>query len=132
MTNPLIFAKPLTAVDEILHLDDDSIVGKKLIRVEEHFFKGHYPDFPIYPGVFVVESIAQTARHYLHEHHLNATLTEVKTRFLNAVRPGDHVEFHLKMKKIDEGKTLRVIGKCLNNQIEASTVKLFYKLESES
>jgi 3-hydroxyacyl-[acyl-carrier-protein] dehydratase len=38
-----------------------SIVGIKCVSVNEPFFQGHFPDYPVMPGVLIVESMAQTS-----------------------------------------------------------------------
>ena len=39
----------------------EKAVGKRKIRADEWYFKGHFPDYPILPGVLMVEALAQTA-----------------------------------------------------------------------
>ena len=39
----------------------EAIVGIKNVTVNEPFFSGHFPDFPVMPGVLIVEAMAQTA-----------------------------------------------------------------------
>jgi len=40
---------------------NQSIVGIKCVSVNEPFFQGHFPDYPVMPGVLIVESMAQTS-----------------------------------------------------------------------
>jgi len=51
---------PFRFIDEILELDADHIVGAYRFKVDEHFYRGHFPERPITPGVILVESMAQT------------------------------------------------------------------------
>lgn len=51
---------PFLLVDEIVEMTDDFVVGLKWVRPDEYYFKGHFPDEPVMPGVLIVESIAQT------------------------------------------------------------------------
>ena len=51
---------PFLLVDEIVEMTDDFVVGLKRVRPDEYYFKGHFPDEPVMPGVLIVESIAQT------------------------------------------------------------------------
>ncbi len=51
---------PFRFIDEILELDENSIVGAYRFRKDEYFYRGHFPDRPITPGVLLIESMAQT------------------------------------------------------------------------
>ena len=50
---------PFLFVDEILELSDEHIVGCYRFRKDEMFYKGHFPGFPVTPGVIMVEAMAQ-------------------------------------------------------------------------
>ena len=53
---------PFLLIDLIIECDFDSrIVGIKNVTADEPFFQGHFPEFPIMPGVLVIEAMAQTA-----------------------------------------------------------------------
>jgi len=52
---------PMLLVDRILELEPERIVGIKNVTVNEPFFQGHFPDFPVMPGVLIVEAMAQVA-----------------------------------------------------------------------
>lgn len=52
---------PFLLVDKITELEDDRIVGIKNVTCNEPFFQGHFPDFPVMPGVMIVEAMAQVA-----------------------------------------------------------------------
>jgi 3-hydroxyacyl-[acyl-carrier-protein] dehydratase len=73
-----------------------SIVGIKCVTVNEPFFQGHFPDYPVMPGVLIVEALAQTGA-VLMSKSLDVD-TRGKTiffvsldncRFRAPVRPGD-------------------------------------------
>ena len=52
---------PMLLVDAILELEEERIVGIKNVSVNEPFFVGHFPEYPVMPGVLVVEAMAQVA-----------------------------------------------------------------------
>ena len=51
---------PFRFVDEIIELDENRVLGAYRFREDEYFYKGHFPDRPITPGVILVEAMAQT------------------------------------------------------------------------
>ncbi len=52
---------PFLLVDRIVELEPDRIVGIKNVTANEPFFQGHFPEFPVMPGVLIVEAMAQVA-----------------------------------------------------------------------
>lgn len=52
---------PMLMVDRILEMSEDRIVGIKNVTANEPHFMGHFPHFPVMPGVLVVEAMAQVA-----------------------------------------------------------------------
>ena len=52
---------PFLLVDRIIEQSSDRIVGIKNVTANEPFFNGHFPDFPVMPGVLIVEAMAQVA-----------------------------------------------------------------------
>ena len=52
---------PFLLVDRIVEMEAERIVGIKNVTFNEPFFMGHFPDFPVMPGVLIVEAMAQTA-----------------------------------------------------------------------
>ncbi len=96
---------PMLLVDRIEELEPDRIVGIKNVTVNEPFFIGHFPDFPVMPGVLIIESMAQVAGvlvlSTIPDRHsklvLLASVDEAK--FRKPVRPGDQLVIEMKLAK---------------------------------
>lgn len=53
---------PFLLVDRVLELaPKESITAIKNVTINEPFFQGHFPDYPVMPGVLIIEALAQTA-----------------------------------------------------------------------
>ncbi|MEW4354562.1 3-hydroxyacyl-ACP dehydratase FabZ [Streptococcus pneumoniae] len=52
---------PMLLVDRVLEVTEDEIVALKNVTINEPFFNGHFPDYPVMPGVLIMEALAQTA-----------------------------------------------------------------------
>lgn len=51
---------PFLLVDRVVELEEGKrAVGIKNVTINEPFFNGHYPDYPVMPGVLIVEALAQ-------------------------------------------------------------------------
>ena len=103
---------PFLMVDRIINLrSDQSAVGIKNVSANEPQFLGHFPGNPVFPGVLLIEGMAQTAG-VLCLKSMGATekpqlvyfLTIDKARFRKPVVPGDTVEYH--MTKINRRKMM--------------------------
>ncbi len=53
--------EPILLVDEVIEKGENYIVAKKHVSLEEPVLKGHFPGYPIYPGVYILEGLAQSA-----------------------------------------------------------------------
>ena len=88
---------PFLLVDEILERTDTRIVGCKTFRGDEWFFSGHYPNFPLVPGVLLCEAAMQCGAVLLASHFTDASgKVPVATRmndvrFKRMVRPGEKI-----------------------------------------
>jgi len=120
---------PFLWVDEIVEQGDDWILTKKWVDPAEPFFQGHYPDFPITPGVLVCEAMFQSGAILLSQRcrdrlaeGLLPVMTRIKdTRFKAMVRPGDTLEIEVQITdSID--KLFHLSGKArVNGKLAAST-----------
>ncbi|MFQ5864918.1 MAG: 3-hydroxyacyl-ACP dehydratase FabZ [bacterium] len=95
---------PFLLVDKIIDLVPmERVVGMKNVTQNEPFFVGHFPDYPIMPGVLILEAMAQTGGIMLlnTQENLGEKLVYFtgidKAKFRKPVRPGDQLRFELEM-----------------------------------
>lgn len=95
---------PFLLVDRVVEIDgDESGVGIKNVTANEPQFTGHFPDRPVFPGVLMIEGMAQTAGVLVvharppDEESVKSVLftTIDKVKFRKPVQPGDTLRFHL-------------------------------------
>jgi len=102
---------PFLLVDRIIECDMESrIVGIKNVTTNEPFFQGHFPEYPIMPGVLIIEALAQVAcilalKKLKKEGHGSVFFTGIDgAKFRQPVRPGD--QLRLELEKIKQRGTL--------------------------
>ncbi len=91
---------PFLLVDKVVEIDDlKSAKGIKNVTFNEPYFQGHFPDFPIMPGVLIVEALAQTAAVMvgvslnLEDRNLLIYFMGIDNcKFRRKVEPGDRLE----------------------------------------
>jgi len=88
---------PFLFVDEIVEATNEKIVARHVFTENEYFFKGHFPEYPVVPGVILVETMAQSGGAGLRklgvlgEDGLFFFATVDKVKFRRQVRPGDEI-----------------------------------------
>jgi beta-hydroxyacyl-ACP dehydratase FabZ len=96
---------PFLLVDRIEELEPDRIVGIKNVTINEPFFMGHFPDFPVMPGVLIIESMAQVAGVLVlksvpdRKNKLVLLASIEQAKFRRPVRPGDQLRIEMKVTK---------------------------------
>lgn len=118
---------PFLWVDEVLEQTDAKISTRKRVAPEEPFFQGHYPDFPITPGVLVLEAIFQAGAILLSERARHSdgkipVMTKIAdARFKSMVRPGDVLDIEVTLDDFLE-PLFHLSGKAkVNGKLAAST-----------
>jgi len=91
---------PFLLVDRIIDLKPkEKAVGIKNVTINEPFFQGHFPDYPIMPGVLIVEAMAQVGGILaLHDGTKGNTvyfMSIEKAKFRKPVVPGDQLRFEV-------------------------------------
>ncbi len=94
---------PMLLVDRILEIEAERIVGIKNVTVNEPFMMGHFPDYPVMPGVLIVEAMAQVAGvlvlSQIPDRHSKLVLLASieQAKFRRPVRPGDQLRIEMKV-----------------------------------
>ncbi|QKF83372.1 3-hydroxyacyl-ACP dehydratase FabZ [Halarcobacter ebronensis] len=102
---------PFLLVDRITDIEKGkSIIGYKNISISEPAFLGHFPGHPIYPGVLILEGMAQAGgvlalkSNDLTKEQLAAKVIYFMSidgaKFRNPVKPGDKLEYRIEIKKL--------------------------------
>ena len=95
---------PFLLVDRIVDIDGDrSCIGIKNVTFNEPQFTGHFPSRPIFPGIFLIEGMAQTAGAVCVASRIGTHakpkqvffMTVDKCKFRRPVEPGDTVKYHM-------------------------------------
>ena len=108
---------PFLLVDRMYGMDrDECAVGVKNVTINEPFFVGHFPQFPVMPGVLIIEGLAQTAGalcvHSLGEDYVAELVYFMgidKAKFRKPVVPGDQIHYHVR-KIRNRGRVWRFAG----------------------
>jgi 3-hydroxyacyl-[acyl-carrier-protein] dehydratase len=95
----LPYSKPFLFIDELLHVDENSAIGTYTYSEELDFYKGHFKDNPVTPGVILTETMAQIGMVclgiFLLKEKFNkdtvVAFTSANMNFLKAVYPNEKV-----------------------------------------
>lgn len=97
---------PFLLVDRVLELEEGKkAVAKKNVSVNEEFFNGHFPGYPIMPGVLIVEALAQVSAIVMltkdgNEGRLGLLAGIDKCRFKRQVIPGDQLRLEVEITRV--------------------------------
>lgn len=109
---------PFLLVDRIIELEEKRAVGLKQVSINEPYFQGHFPNYPVMPGVLIVEALAQVGAVALLRKEENRGRLAFfggidRCRFKRQVVPGDtltlEVEFTRQRGPIGKGKAIATV-----------------------
>ncbi len=118
---------PMLLVDRIYDMNgDESCVGVKNVTINEPFFNGHFPQFPVMPGVLIIEGLAQTAGALcvssLKENYKAELVYFMgidRAKFRRPVVPGDQIHYHVR-KVRNRGRVWKFFGEAkVDGQVAA-------------
>jgi 3-hydroxyacyl-[acyl-carrier-protein] dehydratase len=114
--NLLPHREPFLFVDEIVEASKEKIIAKHVFTEKEFFFKGHFPEYPVVPGVILIETMAQSGGAGLRKigvigpDGLFFLATVDKVKFRRQVKPGDEVRSEIENLRISP-KMIKQCGK---------------------
>ncbi|MEK3978890.1 3-hydroxyacyl-ACP dehydratase FabZ [Psychrobacillus sp. FSL K6-2836] len=97
---------PFLLVDRILEIEEGKrAVGIKNVTANEDFFNGHFPNYPVMPGVLIVEALAQVSAVVMltkegNEGRLGLLVGIDKCRFKQQVKPGDQLRLEVEITRL--------------------------------
>lgn len=121
---------PFLLVDRITEIKEkEYIKGYKNITVNEEVFLGHFPSEPVFPGVLIVEAMAQIGaflmlRFFPEESRMAYFAGIDKVRFKKVVTPGDRLDMTVKIVR-DRGKFVVMEGEAkVEDEIAATAIMM--------
>ena len=128
---------PMLLVDAIVELEAERIVGIKNVTANEPFFAGHFPDFPVMPGVLVIEAMAQVGGllvlMQVQDRHsklvLLASVEEAK--FRRPVVPGNQLRIEMAISK-RKATVAKMYGQATVDGVVVAEARLMCKLADKA
>jgi 3-hydroxyacyl-[acyl-carrier-protein] dehydratase len=128
---------PFLLVDRILELEPERIVGIKNVTVNEPFFIGHFPEFPVMPGVLIVEAMAQTAGVLVlksipdRDNKLVFLVSIDSARFRRPVVPGDQLRIEMTVIR-RKGTVAKMAGRATVAGVLVAEAEVMCKLQDKA
>lgn len=110
---------PFLLVDKVLEIEEGKrVVAIKNVTVNEPFFQGHFPEYPVMPGVLIIEALAQAGAIAIlgmdaNKGKLGFLAGIDKARFKRQVKPGDQLQLEVEIIRvkgpIGKGKAIATV-----------------------
>ena len=102
---------PFILVDRVTEVTENSIVGYKNVSINEEFLQGHFPTYPIMPGVLIIEALAQATGILAFKSEVGRPVNGQiymlvgvdKVRFKRLVEPGDQLQLKVEVVTVKRG-----------------------------
>ena len=126
---------PFLLLDRVTHIvKNETLVGFKNVTIGDNVFQGHFPGHPIYPGVMILEGMAQAGGILAFKSMGDMTEEEAankvvyfmsidKAKFRSPVKPGDKLEYHISVIK-NKGAIWMLEGKAYVDDVLVSQAEL--------
>lgn len=107
---------PFLFIDTIDVTDEKQVIARHVFTESEFFFKGHFPEYPVVPGVILVETMAQAGgaglvkRGLMNDDALFFLASVDKVKFRRQVRPNDEIRLVIENLRVS-GKMIKQAGK---------------------
>lgn len=130
---------PFLLVDKIIELELEPVaraVGIKNVTINEPFFQGHFPEYPIMPGVLVIEALAQTAcvaGHMMEENKGKLPLfTGIENfKFRRQIIPGETIRLEAEFIVFRRGVGKVNVKASVDGQVAAEGIIKFAMMDSK-
>lgn len=128
---------PMLLVDCIVELEPERIVGIKNVTINEPFFEGHFPEFPVMPGVLIVEAMAQVAGVLVlkemadRKNRLVLLASIEQAKFRRPVLPGDQLRIEMKVSK-RKASVAKMHGTATVNGVVVAEAEVLCKLAEKA
>ena len=116
---------PMLLVDRVLELEAERIVGIKNVTANEPFFSGHFPDFPVMPGVLVLKNIPDR------ESKLVLLVSIDSAKFRRPVVPGDQLRLEMVVVK-RKNTVAKIAGRATVDGVLVAEAEMMCKLADKS